>query len=145
MQLIQWFCTDWHWALILIALTVLCVFGLVVVVVDDNGDTPTAAKAKSAATETFSSTSPNTGSQRVPRTNSRTGIPADVDAQLAAIAGRPAGQNPGPLLRALGWTRPDYVTAIHNRLRDKHRQSRNEGRQNRDDTGPIRITEAPEC
>lgn len=49
-------------------------------------------------------------------------IPAVVDLQLRGIAEKAAGTYPDPLLRALGWTRPDYVAAIHSRLRRKFRQ-----------------------
>lgn len=57
-----------------------------------------------------------------------TTIPAVVDLQLRAIAERAAGQYPDPLLEALGWTRPDYVAAIHSRLRHKFRRWCAEGR-----------------
>jgi len=51
-------------------------------------------------------------------------IPAAVDLQLRAIAEKAAGQYPDPLLNALGWTRPEYVAAIHTRLRTKYRRMR---------------------
>ena len=35
---LNWIAIDWHWAMILIALTLLAVFGWVVVVVEDDGD-----------------------------------------------------------------------------------------------------------
>jgi hypothetical protein len=37
-QMIDWILIDWHWLMILIALTVLVLTGWVVVVVDDDGD-----------------------------------------------------------------------------------------------------------
>lgn len=36
--MIDWILIDWHWLMILIALTVLVLTGWVVVVVDDDGD-----------------------------------------------------------------------------------------------------------
>lgn len=36
--MIDWILIDWHWLMILIALTVLALTGWVVVVVDDDGD-----------------------------------------------------------------------------------------------------------
>lgn len=57
-----------------------------------------------------------------------TTIPAAVDLQLRAMAERAAGQYADPLLEALGWTRPEYVAAIHSRLRDKFRRWCAEGR-----------------
>jgi hypothetical protein len=47
-------------------------------------------------------------------------IPDRVDAQLRAAAERAAGAYPDPLLSAMGWTRAEYVDAIHNRLREQH-------------------------
>lgn len=69
-----------------------------------------------------------------------TTIPAAVDLQLRAIAERAAGQYADPLLEALGWTRPEYVTAIHSRLRDKFRRWRAEGRLVADASGQYRTS-----
>ena len=71
----------------------------------------------------------------------KTTIPPAVDARLGEIADKAAGQYPDPLLNALGWTRPQYVAAIHSRLRKKYRQWRDEGRLTVDDQGQIQLTD----
>lgn len=69
-----------------------------------------------------------------------TTIPAVVDLQLRGMAERAAAQYPDQLLETLGWTRPDYVAAIHTRLRHKFRQWCAEGRLIADANGQYRTS-----
>ena len=50
-------------------------------------------------------------------------IPPAVDLELHAIAERAAGDDT-TLIDAMGWTRGDFVAAIHARLRVKWREMR---------------------
>jgi hypothetical protein len=46
-------------------------------------------------------------------------IPELIDAELREIAEKAAGKHPDTVLAAMGWTRAEYVTGIHARLRRK--------------------------
>jgi hypothetical protein len=51
-------------------------------------------------------------------------VPSSIDAELRAIAEKAAGKRSDYQLHAIGWTRFEYVDAIHRRLRDKWRAMR---------------------
>jgi hypothetical protein len=51
-------------------------------------------------------------------------IPMSIDQELLSIAEKAAGDHSDPLLLAKGWTRFEYVDAIHNRLRATYREMR---------------------
>lgn len=49
-------------------------------------------------------------------------IPPSIDQDLRDIADKAVGPNPWPLLAETGWTREEFVAAVHARLRSKWRQ-----------------------
>lgn len=51
-----------------------------------------------------------------------TRIPPAIDQQLRDMAEKAVGPNPWPLLAETGWTREEFVAAVHARLRSKWRQ-----------------------
>jgi hypothetical protein len=51
-----------------------------------------------------------------------TRIPPAIDMHLRELAEHAAGPNPWPLLNETGWSREEFVAAIHARLRDKWRE-----------------------
>jgi hypothetical protein len=50
-----------------------------------------------------------------------TRIPPSIDLHLRDIAEKAVGPNPWPLLDGTGWTREEFVSAVHARLRSKWR------------------------